>query len=70
MPAGWCGCCSDDAKPTQSTERHSGAPEHTTDQSHNPAVAATSNANDSTAPAKGSNSFTEVKRKDRIAQRG
>jgi periplasmic protein CpxP/Spy len=45
-------------------------PNTTTDQSHNPAVAATSNANDATAPAKGSNSFTEGQAKDRIAQRG
>src|SRR6476620_2305638 len=42
----------------------------TTDQSHNPAVATTSNANDSAAPAQGSNSFTEGQAKDRIAQRG
>ena len=47
------------------------APTNTTaNQSHNPAVAATSNANDSVAPAKGSNSFTEGQAKDRIAQRG
>ena len=45
-------------------------PSTTTDQSHNPAVATTSNANDSAAPAKGSNSFTEGQAKDRIAQRG
>ena len=45
-------------------------PNATTDQSHNPAVATTSNANDSAAPAKGSNSFTEGQAKDRIAQRG
>jgi negative regulator of sigma E activity len=42
----------------------------TTSRSHNPAVATTSNANDSAAPAKGSNSFTEAQAKDRIAQRG
>ena len=48
------------------------APTNTTagNQSHNPAVATTSNANDSVAPAKGSNSFTEGQAKDRIAQRG
>ena len=45
-------------------------PNATTGQSHNPAVATTSNANDSTAPANGSNSFTEGQAKDRIAQRG
>ena len=45
-------------------------PNATTDQSHNPAVATTSNANDNTAPANGSNSFTEGQAKDRIAQRG
>jgi len=33
-------------------------------------VATTSNANDSAAPAQGSNSFTEGQAKDRIAQRG
>ena len=71
VPVGRCGCCSDaDAKPTQSTERHSCSPGHRTGQSHNPAVAATSNANDTTAPAKGSNSFTEAQAKDRIGQRG
>ena len=42
-------------------------PNTTTGQSHNPAVAATSNANDTIAPAKGSNSFTEAQAKDRIA---
>ena len=46
------------------------APPNTTGPSHNPAVAATSNANDTTAPAKGSNSFTEAQAKDRIGQRG
>ena len=45
-------------------------PNTTTGQSHNPAVAATSNANDTIAPAKGSNSFTEAQAKDRIGQRG
>src|SRR6476620_559284 len=45
-------------------------PNATTGQSHNPAVATTSNANDTTAPAKGSNSFTEAQAKDRIGQRG
>lgn len=45
-------------------------PNITTGQSHNPAVAATSNANDTIAPAKGSNSFTEAQAKDRIGQRG
>ena len=45
-------------------------PATTTDQSHNPAAATTSNANDTTAPAKGSNSFTEAQAKDRIGQRG
>jgi hypothetical protein len=45
-------------------------PNSTAAQSHNPAVATTSNANDNTAPAKGSNSFTEGQAKDRIAQRG
>jgi hypothetical protein len=45
-------------------------PSTTTSQSHNPAVATTANANDTTAPAKGSNSFTEGQAKDRIAQRG
>jgi hypothetical protein len=45
-------------------------PTATTGQSHNPAVATTTNANDTTAPAKGSNSFTEGQAKDRIAQRG
>lgn len=45
-------------------------PATTTDQSHNPATATTSNANDTAAPAKGSNSFTEGQAKDRIAQRG
>ena len=46
------------------------APPNTTGPSHNPSVAATSNANDTIAPAKGSNSFTEAQAKDRIAQRG
>jgi hypothetical protein len=47
------------------------APSNTTSgESHNPAVASTSNANDTVAPAKGSNSFTEGQAKDRIAQRG
>jgi hypothetical protein len=41
-----------------------------TSESHNPAVATRSNANDTVAPAKGSNSFTEGQAKDRIAQRG
>jgi hypothetical protein len=45
-------------------------PNTTTSQSHNPAVATTTNANDTTMPAKGSNSFTEGQAKDRIAQRG
>jgi negative regulator of sigma E activity len=45
-------------------------PNTTANQSHNPAVATTTNANDSTAPAKGSNSFTEGQARDRIAQRG
>jgi hypothetical protein len=45
-------------------------PDTVTGQSHNPAVAATSNANDTAAPAKGSNSFTEAQAKDRIGQRG
>jgi hypothetical protein len=45
-------------------------PNTTTGQSHNPAVATTTKANDTTAPAKGSNSFTEGQAKDRIAQRG
>ena len=54
------------------TTRNSTAapPSATTSQSHNPAVATTTNANDSAAPAKGSNSFTEGQAKDRIAQRG
>lgn len=43
---------------------------NTTGPSHNPSVAATSNANDTVAPAKGSNSFTEAQAKDRIGQRG
>ena len=42
----------------------------TTDQSHNPAVATTSNANDSATPAKGSNSFTESQARSRIGDRG
>ncbi len=46
------------------------APPDTAGPSHNPAVAATSNANDTTAHAKGSNSFTEAQAKDRIGQRG
>ena len=46
------------------------APPNTTGPSHNPAVAATSNANDTPAPAKGSNSFTEAQAKDRVGQRG
>jgi hypothetical protein len=47
------------------------APANTTaNQSHNPTVATTSNANDSVAPAKGSSSFTEGQAKERIAQRG
>jgi len=45
-------------------------PNSTSSESHNPAVAATSDANDTAAPAKGSNSFTEGQAKDRIAQRG
>ena len=45
-------------------------PNATAGQSHNPAVATTSNANDNTAPANGSNSFTEGQAKDRSAQRG
>ena len=45
-------------------------PNAVTDQSHNPSVAATSNANDTTAPAKGSNSFTEAQAQGRIGQRG
>jgi putative membrane protein len=58
--------------PTQpSSPNATVAPPNTvTGQSHNPAVAATSNANDTTAPAKGSNSFTEAQAKDRIGQRG
>ena len=46
------------------------APPNTTGPSHNPSVAATSNANDTVAPANGSNSFTEAQAKDRIGQRG
>jgi hypothetical protein len=45
-------------------------PGTTTTQDHNPAVATTSNANDTAAPAKGSNSFTEGQAKSRIADRG
>jgi len=45
-------------------------PNTTTDQGHNPAVAATSNANDSTVPVKGANSFTVGEAQSRIAQRG
>jgi putative membrane protein len=45
-------------------------PKSTSSESHNPAVATTSDANDTVAPAKGSNSFTEGQAKDRIAQRG
>jgi periplasmic protein CpxP/Spy len=41
-----------------------------TDQGHNPAVAANSNANDSTVPVKGSNSFTAGQARDRMVQRG
>jgi hypothetical protein len=59
------------AQQTTNTPNSTAAPANTTTgQSHNPAVASTSNANDSTAPAKGSNSFTEGQAKDRIAQRG
>ena len=45
----------------------------TTNQSttdHNPAVATTTNANDSAAPATGSNSFTENQARSRIGDRG
>src|SRR5689334_4977744 len=45
-------------------------PNTTSSDSHNPAVAATSNANDQALPAKGSNSFTESQAKSRIAERG
>jgi hypothetical protein len=45
-------------------------PNRASSDSHNPTVAATSNANDTVAPARGSNSFTEGQAKDRIAQRG
>ena len=59
------------AQPATNPPNSTAAPANTTgNQSHNPAVATTSNANDSVAPAKGSNSFTEGQAKDRIAQRG
>ena len=37
---------------------------------HNPAVATTTNSNDSPIPASGSNSFTEGQAKSRMADRG
>jgi hypothetical protein len=43
---------------------------NTTAENHNPSVATTSNANDTSAPAKGSNSFTEGQAKGRITDRG
>ena len=46
------------------------APPNTTGPSHNPSVAATSNANDTIAPAKGSNSFTEACKRKLIASGG
>lgn len=46
------------------------APNAGAQQSHNPAVAATSNENDTAEPAKGSNSFTENQAKSRITDRG
>lgn len=46
------------------------AQQTTTGTSHNPAVATTSNANDSAVPAKGTNSFTEGQAQSRIADRG
>ena len=55
------------AQPSGTTTAPRGS---TTAQDHNPAVASTSNANDSVAPAKGSNSFTESQAKSRIADRG
>ncbi len=59
------------AQPATNPPNSTVAPANTTaNESHNPAVATTSNANDSVAPAKGSNSFTEGQAKDRIAQRG
>lgn len=45
-------------------------PNTTAAQSHNPSMAATSNANDQAIPAKGSNSFSEGQAKSRIADRG
>ena len=53
------------------TSRSPAAPSTaTTTQDHNPSVATATNANDSAAPAKGSNSFTEGQAKSRIADRG
>ena len=71
VPVGWCGCCSDaDSSRPNPPNATVAPPNITTDQSHNPAVANTTNANDTAAPAKGSNSFTEAQAKDRIGQRG
>jgi hypothetical protein len=56
--------------PANSPNASLAPPKSTSSESHNPAVATTSNANDTVAPAKGSNSFTEGQAKDRIAQRG
>jgi periplasmic protein CpxP/Spy len=57
------------AQPTQPNATVA-PPNTTSSQSHNPAVATTTNQNDTAAPAKGSNSFTQGQAAGRIAQRG
>ena len=71
MPVGGYGRCSDaDAQPGDPPSTTVAPGNTSTDQGHNPAVAANSNANDSTVPVKGSNSFTAGQARDRMVQRG
>ena len=69
MPVGGCGRCSDPETGPIRTPQWRRRPRPPIRATILP-TATTSNANDTAAPAKGSNSFTEGQAKDRIAQRG